>query len=202
MRSLIQRGDVYLVPKANVPDATSGRLSDPITALHEFVIAERERDADAEQRRPGRRQVGWYDDTAVYLEPQAAFEAVVLAMRAAGETMPVKPRGLWARLADLGVLKTEEADRKTVRRLVNGVKTAVLQMPWSALDDEPPTTPQPSPSGPNGGTTPAPSATGNWTPPVPPSGTAPAFVPSSPVQPQTGVPFGDGKTYSYPAVEE
>ncbi|MFO0675338.1 MAG: DNA polymerase [Polyangiaceae bacterium] len=141
LRSLLVRGEVCLLDKDLRGAATVGG---GWSALQAQIIAQQAGDADATKSRTA-KVVGWFDRTHVFLDPDGSYQAVVQALKAGGGSMPVKQCTLWQRLNTLGVLATEEQDRRTVKRVVRGVKTTVLMMPWSALDLD-----GPDPSPPDG----------------------------------------------------
>ncbi|WP_170229754.1 DNA polymerase [Polyangium fumosum] len=65
--------------------------------------------------------IGWEDKDHYYLFPDAVYTAVVEAMRAAGQSMPLAQRMLWSRLVDDGfVLPGDEEGRSTRKKFVGG----------------------------------------------------------------------------------
>ena len=87
----------------------------------------------------GCEQIGWRDRDRklLYLLPDAAFRVVVEAMKSAGESMPLRPRTLWERLGQLGVLRDQEAGHHTAKRVVGKMRQRVLVLAEGVLEDGP-----------------------------------------------------------------
>jgi len=92
------------------------------------------------------QQIGWRDEEAAYLLPEATYAAGFGAMRAGGTSMPLKESTLWARLRFLGVLKPGDEGHATCKRMCGGKRERVIVMSLKALgfdgsDDGPPDEP-------------------------------------------------------------
>jgi hypothetical protein len=70
------------------------------------------------------RRIGWLDDGALYLQPDAAFAEAQEMARHQGEALPVAPRTLWRRMRERGLLASWDSarQRNTIRRTLEGVK--------------------------------------------------------------------------------
>ncbi|WP_437656740.1 DNA polymerase [Sorangium sp. So ce1182] len=77
--------------------------------------------------------IGWQDKDYLYLLPDAAYSAVVEALRARGQAMPLAARMLWSRLVDEGFVHGEEG-RSTRKKLVGGVKGHRERVLWLRRD--------------------------------------------------------------------
>ncbi len=76
------------------------------------------------------RRVGWVEDDDLYLEPDAAFAAVQEMGNQVGEPLTVLSKTLNKRLAERGLLRSQESERHrhTVRRVIEGARRAVLHL--------------------------------------------------------------------------
>jgi DNA polymerase-1 len=101
------------------------------------------------------QQIGWRDQDAVYLLPDATFSVVTSAMRAAGAPMPLKASTLWSRLSAAGVIKPGDAGHVTSKQKCGGGRPRVIVMSLQALElDDPSGGPKdgaPVPPGPDNG---------------------------------------------------
>jgi hypothetical protein len=148
LRSLLFQREVRLDKKKGSGDGapnSAARTSDVQGAL----LADHADEADGRPSTFDGTRVGWRDDRYVYLDADAVYTVVASTLRTAGESMPVKPRTLWRRLHAMGVLVVEEADRCTVRRVLEpGVEMRILMMPKEVLfGDEDPPAPSTTPAG-------------------------------------------------------
>jgi hypothetical protein len=95
--------------------------------------------------RPLGRRIGWLDDEALYLEPDASYAAAQELAREQGEALPVSPRTLWRRMREQCLLASWDAKRQrcTVRRTLEGVRhREVLHLRLDTLStSEKPSTP-------------------------------------------------------------
>ena len=85
--------------------------------------------ARGEWRAQGQR-IGWVADADIYLEPVAAFAAVQELGNEVGEPLTVLSKTLNKRLAERGLLRSQESVRNkhTVRRVIEGARRYVLHM--------------------------------------------------------------------------
>jgi DNA polymerase-1 len=101
------------------------------------------------------QQIGWRDQDAVYLLPDATFSVVTGAMRAAGAPMPLKAPTLWSRLYTAGLIKPGDAGHLTSKQKCGGGRPRVIVMSLQALElDDPnggPKSGAPVPPAPNNG---------------------------------------------------
>jgi DNA polymerase-1 len=81
----------------------------------------------------GTQQIGWRDEEAAYLLPEATYGAVVSAMRAAGVYMPLKAATLWSRLRAAGVLAAGDAEHATQKKTFGGKRERVIVVPLALL---------------------------------------------------------------------
>lgn len=79
--------------------------------------------------------IGWVTEDDVYLEPMAAFRAVQLVGRDAGEVLTVSEHTLRKRLHDKGLLASVDEARQTltVRRNIGGASKSVLHFLRSTI---------------------------------------------------------------------
>lgn len=77
--------------------------------------------------------IGWQDKDYLYLLPDAAYSAVVEALRARGQAMPIAARMLWSRLVDEGFVYGEDG-RSTRKKHVGGVKGHRERVLWLRRD--------------------------------------------------------------------
>ena len=98
----------------------------------------------------GVQQIGWRDEEAAYLLPQATYSAGFGAMRAAGTSLPLKESTLWARLRTIGVLRPGDEGHATCKKMCGKGRPRVIVMSLKALGldgsgdgppDEPPVPP-------------------------------------------------------------
>lgn len=87
-------------------------------------------------------RIGWVDGDDLYLDPGASYR-VVQQMAVAGDGIAVTSRTLHKRLQERGLLASREAQRKklTVRRMLDGVRRAVLHLHEETLLGEEPAQP-------------------------------------------------------------
>ncbi|KYF70805.1 hypothetical protein BE15_30305 [Sorangium cellulosum] len=78
--------------------------------------------------------IGWHDKDYLYLVPDAAYSAVVEALRARGQAMPIGARMLWSRLVDEGFVDGEPEGRSTRKKHVGGVKGNRERVLWLRRD--------------------------------------------------------------------
>jgi hypothetical protein len=84
---------------------------------------------------PQGRRVGWVEDGALYLEPEASYAVVQEIGRGGGDALAIGSRTLHKRLSDQGLLLSIESNRKTltVRRVLEGSRRNVLHMNPASL---------------------------------------------------------------------
>jgi len=72
--------------------------------------------------------IGWVDESAIYIEPTAAYQVVQIAGRDIGESMSVSEQTLKKRLRERGLLASTDERRETItiRRVLAGSKKDVL----------------------------------------------------------------------------
>ena len=101
------------------------------------------------------QQIGWRDQDAAYLLPDATFSVVTSAMRAAGAPMPLKASTLWSRLRDAGQIRPGDVGHLTSKQKCGGGRPRVIVMSLQALElDDPNGGPKggaPVPPAPNNG---------------------------------------------------
>jgi DNA polymerase-1 len=101
----------------------------------------------------GVQQIGWRDEEAAYLLPEATYSAGFGAMRAAGTSLPLKESTLWARLRTLGVLRPGDEGHATCKKVCGKGRPRVIVVSLKALgldgsgDDPPDEPPVPPVSG-------------------------------------------------------
>lgn len=78
--------------------------------------------------RPQGDRIGWVDGDDLYLEPEASFAAAQKQGRDSGEGLNISGRTLHKRLAERGVLRSNEGERLTVRRTLGGARRYVLHL--------------------------------------------------------------------------
>lgn len=83
----------------------------------------------------GGNLIGWFDDEAVYLEPDSAFAAVQQLAHKQGDGLSVTSKTLWKRMKERGYLARSDGDRNLYavtiaeqRRRVLAVKAAKLHV--------------------------------------------------------------------------
>jgi Domain of unknown function (DUF3854) len=74
--------------------------------------------------------IGWLDGDYLYLDPEASYRVVQLAVRDSNGSLALTQSALWKRLKEKGVLASTDEKRQTfkVRREVNGAQVAVLHL--------------------------------------------------------------------------
>jgi hypothetical protein len=88
---------------------------------------------------PQGKCVGWLDESGLYLEPSAAYQAVQQFGSSAGSSLTVSAPTLWKRMDEAGLLRsTDLAVRETrlVRRTFAGARRKVLHLRLDALAPE------------------------------------------------------------------
>jgi hypothetical protein len=89
------------------------------------------------------RCIGWLESTDLLLDPESVFAAVNRLATDQGEAFSISPSTLYKRLDERGMLVSKDAERRTVRWTVQGVRRRVLHLraPYVA---------ESGPSGPSG----------------------------------------------------
>lgn len=84
------------------------------------------------------RPIGWRDAHHVYLLPDAMHEAVVSALRASSQHVPLGVNALYARWVERGWASARtDPKRIGVQRSLGGSRPRVIEMPVSLFDDVP-----------------------------------------------------------------
>jgi hypothetical protein len=86
---------------------------------------------------PQGRRIGWLQQDALYLEPEAAFAEAQRLAAEQNDSLPVTERTLWKRLHERGLLQGVETHggktRLTVRRMLDGQRRSVIHLRASCL---------------------------------------------------------------------
>jgi hypothetical protein len=87
---------------------------------------------------PNGERLGWIRQDELLLDPETAFAVVQKLARDQGTSIPIKPRTLWKRLAEQGLLASRDQARgtSTVRRTIEGKRRELLHLRPSALAAE------------------------------------------------------------------
>jgi hypothetical protein len=87
--------------------------------------------------RPQGKRIGFLDGDACYLLPETAYQVVQDRLRADGDALGVSERQLRRRLAQRGVLKSADPDRRThaVQRSLGGRRQTVLHVSAADMGD-------------------------------------------------------------------
>jgi hypothetical protein len=90
---------------------------------------------EREAWRPNGERLGWIREHDLFLDPDAAFAAAQKLARDQGTSIPIKPRTLWKRLAEQGLLASRDPARgtNTVRRTIEGMRRELLHLRTNAL---------------------------------------------------------------------
>jgi len=67
-------------------------------------------------------RIGWFIDSGLYLEPEAAFKTAQKMAQAQGGTLPLTQQATWKRLKEAGMLASYGKDRCVVRFYVQGIR--------------------------------------------------------------------------------
>ncbi|MCP4447575.1 MAG: hypothetical protein GY811_19875 [Myxococcales bacterium] len=85
-------------------------------------------------------EIGWRDESRVYLVPDATYRAVVSALRSSGEAYPLRKRALAERMRDHGLLLDTDGSRCTGRKSLGGSRKHVWIMNIAIVEEAEPTT--------------------------------------------------------------
>src|SRR5262249_27005058 len=82
---------------------------------------------------PKGRRIGWLSGNHLYLQPEAAYNAVQKIAQSSGAPLAISPRTLGKRLDERSLLLEHDPDGYTVKRVIEGRKARVLCLHADAL---------------------------------------------------------------------
>ena len=74
------------------------------------------------------RCIGWIDDNDVYLDPDTAYAEAQELARIQSAAIPITQDTLWRRLDDAGAIKSKEEGRRTIRKMLAGMRRRVIHL--------------------------------------------------------------------------